>query len=130
MRTILSVLLLTLWIPASALAQEVGRAQLTSAIEDKEPVDDLGQQVTGNSDTLNQLMFFTHITNGKGATIEHRWLFEDKELARVSLPVGSDSWRTYSSKRLLPLWQGDWRVEVLLDGELIYQHPFTLYFNN
>ena len=43
----------------------------------------------------------------------HAWYHEGETRARVDLPVGSLSWRTWSSKRILPSWTGRWEVKVL-----------------
>ncbi|RMH43608.1 MAG: DUF2914 domain-containing protein, partial [Gammaproteobacteria bacterium] len=42
----------------------------------------------------------------------HVWYWQDREMARVDLPVRSSNWRTWSSKRILPEWTGPWRVVV------------------
>ena len=34
-------------------------------------------------------------------------------MARVSLPVRSAKWRTYSSKKIVPEWTGEWEVQVV-----------------
>jgi len=48
-------------------------------------------------------------------------------MARVSLAVGSNDWRTYSSKRFLPQWAGEWKVVVLdAQEEEIITIPFRL----
>ena len=59
--------------------------------------------------------------------ITHVWYYQDSELARVTLPVRSSNWRTYSSKRFLPQWAGKW-VVVVLDEEQneIATIPFLL----
>jgi len=47
------------------------------------------------------------------ATVTHAWYYEGKTMARVDLKVGSPDWRTWSSKRYLPAWTGQWEVKVL-----------------
>ena len=48
-------------------------------------------------------------------------------IAEVPLEVNSNKWRTYSSKRILPNWQGNWRVEVYDDnGKMIGSKNFTV----
>ncbi|MCX5752763.1 MAG: DUF2914 domain-containing protein, partial [Candidatus Krumholzibacteria bacterium] len=39
----------------------------------------------------------------------------------------SASWRTWSSKKILPEWQGTWRVDVLApDGEVLKSGSFAV----
>ena len=47
------------------------------------------------------------------ATVTHAWYFEGKTMARVDLTVGSENWRTWSSKTYQPGWTGNWEVKVL-----------------
>jgi hypothetical protein len=55
-----------------------------------------------------------HILNAPApTTVTHAWYWEGKTMAQVELNVGSTNWRTWSSKRLLPTWTGNWEVKVL-----------------
>jgi hypothetical protein len=49
----------------------------------------------------------------RDTTIEHVWYWEEREMARVQLPVRGPRWRTWSSKTIAPAWVGAWRVEVV-----------------
>jgi hypothetical protein len=46
-------------------------------------------------------------------SVTHAWYYEGKTMARVDLTVGSENWRTWSSKSYLPAWTGSWEVKVL-----------------
>jgi hypothetical protein len=46
-------------------------------------------------------------------SVTHAWYYEGKTMARVDLTVGSENWRTWSSKSYLPSWTGSWEVKVL-----------------
>ena len=48
-------------------------------------------------------------------TITHAWYHGERNVAQVSLEVGSSPWRTWSSKRIAESWSGAWRVDIL-DG--------------
>ncbi len=55
-----------------------------------------------------------HILNAQApTTVTHAWFWNGKTMAQVELNVGSANWRTWSSKRLLPSWTGNWEVKVL-----------------
>ena len=49
----------------------------------------------------------------RDTAVEHVWYWEEREMARVRLPVHGPKWRTWSSKRIDPRWTGTWRVEIL-----------------
>jgi len=55
----------------------------------------------------------TRVTGAAGTTVQHVWKRNGEEVAVVSLSVGSDNWRTWSSKLLIPGMEGDWSVSVL-----------------
>ncbi len=61
------------------------------------------------------------------ATVTHVWYHEGKTMARVELTVGASHWRTWSSKRILPAWTGNWEVKVLdADGMVLATGGFTV----
>lgn len=87
----------------------IKRAIVTSAIDSREPVDNL-DSVAG----LNKVYFFTEVTNSANTMITHRWFLNGKLEAEVVLKIGSDRWRTYSSKNLVfPHHTGQWQVEAV-----------------
>lgn len=105
----------------SAHAGEVARAQFTSAMEQREPVD----EVTILSNNMNKIYFFSELRNLQDQTVIHRWMFAGKIMAEVSFNVGGPRWRVNSSKTLLPEWIGDWTVEVIDgSGELVADYSF------
>lgn len=78
--------------------------------------------------SVEKLYAFTRV---EGATVEtqikHLWFYNDRLMAEVSLPVRSANWRTYSSKRILPQWKGQWRVDITTaEGLLLKSLHFTI----
>ena len=72
--------------------------------------------VSGTSFTasVGKLYCFTKIAGAQGPSeITHVWYFGNTQMARVTLPVKSFDWRTYSSKTIRPQDIGDWHVDVL-----------------
>lgn len=120
----LLIAFLTLFYSASSFA-EVTKAQLTSAVENRQPVDNLQDDVVGKTDIITKVYFFTRISTLGGKQISHRWFYQGQLQAEVPLNIGSDSWRTYSSKRIKPDWQGDWQVQVWHEQEMLLSHDFT-----
>jgi hypothetical protein len=61
------------------------------------------------------------------ATVTHAWYFEGKTMARVDLTIGSENWRTWSSKSYQPGWTGNWEVKVLdADGMVLGSAGFEV----
>ena len=78
--------------------------------------------------TVAKVYCFTRVNGAAESTeIVHVWYFNDEEKARVPLSVKSNSWRTWSSKRILESWTGKWRVDVLAaDGKLLRSSEFLV----
>lgn len=103
-------------VPAQSAEGTVSRAQFTSAVLDREPVD----EVTSIDSTTGKIFFFTELRNLEDTTITHRWTHAGEVKAEVTFKVRGSRWRVYSSKTLLPEWIGDWKVEVLAeDGTVL-----------
>ncbi|QTH62736.1 DUF2914 domain-containing protein [Psychrosphaera ytuae] len=92
-------------------SQFVRRAILTTAIDAREPVDNYNAKEIP-SDT-KKLYFFTEMVNKADEYVTHRWFLNGKLVAEIVLDIGSDRWRTYSSKNLMPSLRGTWEVEVV-----------------
>jgi hypothetical protein len=95
-----------------------------AAVKDRNPV---GVADTFPAD-IYSLCCFTTITGVKDTTvIRHRWHWGGKPLADVELPVRSAHWRTWSRKRMLPGWKGEWRVDIIAaDSAVIESKRFVL----
>jgi hypothetical protein len=78
--------------------------------------------------SVGTLSCFTRINGAQGSTfITHVWYFGDEERARVQLDIRSSSWRTYSSKIILPQQIGKWHVDVLgPEDELLKRLQFEI----
>lgn len=110
-----------------AASEHIQRAVLTSAIEDREPADDLGNSFEHSGDDYDQVFFFTHVVDHADSTIVHEWHRNGELEAEVELDVGSNSWRTYSSKQIHHLATGQWTVRAVDEnGELLAEHQFTV----
>lgn len=90
---------------------EIIRAQFTTGIKKREPIDEAGPVILAKKD-LKRLYYFTEVKGMAGETLIHRWEHEGEVMAKVRFPIGGDPWRTYSSKYLTPAMTGQWRVIV------------------
>ena len=111
--------------PAADAAEQTGsvaRAVFTSAVNNREPTDNL----TSLTNDTTSIMFFTELQGLQGQTVTHRWERGEDVMSEVKFEVGSARWRVYSSKRLDPSWTGEWKVSVLdANGSTLSASTFT-----
>ena len=87
----------------------VARAQFTTAIENREPVN----EVVVLSPPQDEVYFFTDLRQLQGRTVTHRWEYQGEVLSQKSFDVGGARWRVYSKVRMLPGQLGEWSVTVV-----------------
>ena len=124
MKTIKMMIAAVLLATAAAAQAEdgVARSAFTSAIQDREPTDQIGQLSNDNT----QVYFFTEISGMNGHTITHRWEHGGEVRAEVTFNIGGDRWRVWSSKNLQPSLLGEWQVAVVDEGgNVIAQESFA-----
>ncbi|MFW5452431.1 DUF2914 domain-containing protein [Thioalkalivibrio sulfidiphilus] len=109
-------LLIPLFATQTSLAGEVARAQFTTGVVDREPVD----AVRGVSADTDRLFFFTELRDLQGQHVVHRWEYAGEPVAVVGFDVGGPRWRVWSSKQMEPEQTGTWRVYVVKeDGSVL-----------
>jgi len=87
------------------------RAYVCKGIEQGEPTE-AGKSFVPEDGVL-RLCCFSEIAGATGPdTVHHVWRWGDREMARVALEVKSSRWRTWSTKRILDEWRGEWHVDV------------------
>jgi hypothetical protein len=105
---------------------EVVRAQLSHAIDAREPVDsiDTVQLQPGESKPIH---FYLHLKNMQGKKIRIDWYYNDKLDSKLNLQVHNNNWRTHASKQLDQRRLGEWRVELADEsGNLLASRSFTV----
>ena len=120
------LIIILLGVFSQLVTAQVERSQLTSSIKNREPTDNLEGLVQGQNDEIKRIYFFTQITGLADQKILHRWLYEGEEKATVTLNIGGDSWRTYSSKSIPSYWQGKWQVQVWKGDLMLISHHFEV----
>jgi len=99
-------------------------ATICTEIQDREPV--------GAGDTfpatVGKLYCHTLVEGAEEPTmVTHVWYHGQDKMAEVTLDVNSVRWRTWSSKKIVESWTGDWHVEVLdEDGKVLTTTPFQI----
>jgi hypothetical protein len=102
--------------PHAASSLNVARAQFTTHVVEREPVDRVEAVFPMHNEPLRTLYYFTEIVGMSGETVTHQWIHQGTIMAAVSFEIGSDHWRVWSSKNLTRAMEGDWRV-VVTDSE-------------
>lgn len=107
-------LLLLLTLPQTAFPQAPDvldvEAVVCRDVVDRNPVD-ANSSFPGS---IGKLYCFSKIIGAKTPTrVSHVWYYGNTERFRISLPVNSAAWRTYSLKNIQPHETGAWRVEIL-----------------
>ena len=93
---------------AAAPAVNVVEAVVARSVLDRQPQD------TGSTfpADVGQLICWTKVEGGGGASIHHVWFHQDTQVGDVELQVGGSPWRTWSRKTVPADWTGAWHVEV------------------
>ena len=78
--------------------------------------------------SVERLFYFTKIEQAAVPTsILHEWYWQGELLATVELDVSSESWRTWSSKRIMPHQIGRWTlIAKRPDGSTAQTTSFSL----
>lgn len=89
------------------------------------------RELVGESDRFRegtQVWFWTRVVGGtQGETIDHVWLHDGVEAARMALLVGGSHWRVQSAKTLRPGSAGAWAVEARnAEGHVLARREFTV----
>lgn len=95
-------------IPVPDPAWAVARAQFTSGIENREPVD----QVVVMSPPSNEVYFFTDLRHLEGREVQHRWSYRGRVISMKPFRVKGARWRVYSMNEIEPEQTGEWSVTV------------------
>lgn len=105
---------------------EVVRAQLSHAIEAREPVDSI-DAVHLQPGESKPIYFYLHLKNLQGKNVRIDWYYNDKLDSKLNLRVHNNNWRTHASKQLDQRRLGAWRVELVDEtGNRLVARNFTV----
>jgi len=90
-------------------AWAVARAQFTSGIENREPVD----QLVIMSPPVKEVYFFTDLRHLEGRQVQHRWSYRGRVVSMKPFEVKGERWRVYSKNVIEPEQTGEWSVTVV-----------------
>ena len=98
--------------PETNIAEgEITRALFTSAVQNREPID----QLNILSELISEAFFFTEFRNFEGRTLTHQWLHNNKVSHSIPFLIKGKRWRVFSSKAFTSgaKQEGTWTVKVL-----------------
>jgi len=105
--------------PAAGAEGTISRAQFTSAVLDREPVD----EITNIDSSTGSVFFFTEFRNFEGTAASHRWIYNGEVKFEIAFKIRGSRWRVYSQKTLPAEWLGDWKVEIVTEnGTVLAAH--------
>jgi hypothetical protein len=95
------------------LSKQVKRFLLTDGVRNREPMGGLTDVVPKPADSgVLAVYAYSDVEGMAGKTLHYRWILDGKIRAEVRVGVGSDRWRSYSSKIVTGKMRGPWRVEL------------------
>jgi hypothetical protein len=98
---------------ARILSKQVKRFLLTDSVRNREPVGSLSEVVPNRAESGVMAVYaFSEVVGMAGKTLHYRWIYNGKIRAEVRVGVGSDRWRSHSSKIVTANMRGPWRVEL------------------
>jgi serine/threonine-protein kinase PpkA len=108
-----------------AATEGVARAQFTTGIEAREPINRMASVIPVRENAL-PLYYFTEIRNMSGETITHLWKYNGNIVSKKSFAIGGSRWRVFSRKDLAPEMTGRWQVIVVdSSGQTIDSSSFV-----
>ena len=107
-----------------AAPMKVLSASICKAVVDRTPVE----PAEAFSADVGRLFCLTKLSSEKYPTkVTHVWYYGNSERAKITLPVRSSPWTTYSSKKILPQETGDWHVVIFgPDGQVLQTYQFKI----
>ena len=105
-------------------AIKVDQMAVCTSVEDRQPVG----TDTAFVKTIGQLYCFVKVSGESDSTsIFVNWMYDEKEMAKVELSVRGKTWRTWSSKKIIEDWVGNWKVEVAdVAGNILMTKEFII----
>ncbi|MEE1675997.1 DUF2914 domain-containing protein [Agarivorans aestuarii] len=108
----------------STVSPHVTRAQLSSAISQREPIDNLTYVALSE---IQQVYLFMELRELQGQSIQVNWYQQNQLQASVDLNIGGPRWRTNASKRFTAQSRGEWQVVIVNQQQVrIFEQNFTV----
>ncbi|MBI9038113.1 MAG: DUF2914 domain-containing protein [Bacteroidales bacterium] len=129
MKKVTLIFLLSMFFVSLLQAQEsnnliIKKLVICTSIEDHQPV---GVDSTFSKD-VGKLFCFSNVTGASDTcNISQVWYYKDEEMANIKLAIKAKTWRTWSSKKIVPFATGQWRVDVVSEkGTVLASRKFKV----
>lgn len=117
---------LTSLIPDAPDHPKVIRAQLTHAVKQREPVDEINH-VRLEQNSRKSIYFFVELHDLTGQQVTVNWYYNDQPVTETKLRIGGKNWRTYANKLLNNKSLGPWRAVLTdEDGKQLSERHFVV----
>ncbi|MCP5365160.1 MAG: DUF2914 domain-containing protein [Hyphomicrobiales bacterium] len=108
------------------LSSAFARAQLTTEVRNREPIDNLQSPIALGALKGGRLSYFTEVIGMSGRTIHHTWIYKGQTVLDLRFTIGSDRWRVYTSKTIGQN-TGPWQVVVTDEsGRALIREQFVI----
>jgi len=109
------------------MSDQVSRFLITNGLSSREPMGTINDiRLEDPVNGVLSVFAFSDVRGLRGKALYYRWINGEKQVANVRVGVGSDRWRSSSSKVLNNRMQGSWRVELKTgDGTLLAYTEFV-----
>lgn len=105
---------------------QIIRAQLTRAVNKREPVDEI-DKIQLEQNIPRNIYFFVELHDLAGQQVTVNWYFNEQHMAETTLDVNGQNWRTYANKLLNKKSIGAWRVTLTDEaGEQLVERHFIV----
>jgi len=96
-------------VPAEADRAMINRSAIALEVKDREPVG-ICERVSIDQ---QRVYCWMQVLNGQGGELTVRWMSKGQKIGEAHLPVGSNSWRTWSYITLSPRMIGPAQVQII-----------------
>jgi len=93
------------------LSDNISRFVISQAVEGNEPIGDISD-IQFDDNNIATVYAYSDVNALKDQTLYYQWSLDGKNIAKVRVDVGSNRWRSYSSKFIQPHMRGEWKVEL------------------
>ncbi|HEY7866066.1 MAG TPA: DUF2914 domain-containing protein, partial [Psychromonas sp.] len=102
----------------------VTRFVISQAVEGNEPIGTISD-IHFDDNNIATVYAYSDVSALKDNIIYYQWSLDGKNIAKIRVDVGSDRWRSYSSKFIQPDMHGEWKVELQnKEGENLASNQF------
>lgn len=109
---------------AGQTTMSVSRTAACAGVGNREPIG-VAEVFVSSTD---RIFFYSEIMGADNPQdLRHLWRYEGKPIAEVVLQVGGQRYRTWSSKKIIPQWTGNWQVDVVdVSGAILASGSFVV----